>query len=64
MHIRLDCLLILLRGGLDVWLTDVDAIFNSDPFPFVSDATLGASSAALAYDTPFLPSGNNSPLMV
>ena len=64
MHIRLDCALVLLRGGLDVWLTDVDAVFNSDPFPYVSEAALGTNSAALAYDTPFLPSGKNSPLMV
>ena len=57
MHIRLVCVLALLRGGLDVWLTDVDAVFNSDPFPFVSASTLGTHSSALAYDTPFLPKG-------
>ena len=64
MHMRLDCVLELLRGGLDVWLTDVDAVFNSDPFPFVSKEALGTHSSALAYDTPFLPSGKDSPLMV
>ena len=64
MHIRLHHCLVLLRGGLDVWLTDVDAVFQSNPFPFVSAAALGTHSAALAYDTPFLPSGKNSPLMV
>ena len=64
MHIRLRAVLALLRGGLDVWLTDVDAVFNNDPFPFVSAEVLGSHAAALAYDTPFLPKGRNSPLMV
>jgi hypothetical protein len=64
MHIRLHSVLLLLRGGLNVWLTDVDAVFNSDPFPFVTAAALGTHSSALAYDTPFLPKGKNSPLMV
>jgi hypothetical protein len=55
MHLRLRSVLALLRGGLDVWLTDVDAVFNSNPFPYVSEAVLGTHSSALAYDTPFLP---------
>lgn len=64
MHIRLHSALVLLRGGLNVWLTDVDAVFNSDPFPYVTSAALGTHPSALAYDTPFLPKGKNSPLMV
>ncbi len=50
----------VLRGGFNVWLTDVDAVFNSDPFLHVDDA----HGAMFAYDTPFLPKGKNSPLMV
>ncbi|KAJ1480293.1 nucleotide-diphospho-sugar transferase-domain-containing protein [Baffinella frigidus] len=60
MQVRLRAVLLLLRQGFDVFLTDVDAVFNSDPFAHVS----ASHGADLAYDTPFLPKGPGSPLMV
>jgi len=48
------------RAGIGVWLTDVDAIFHSDPFLHISPGY----EAHLLYDTPFLPDGEKSPLMV
>ena len=60
MEIRLRYVVELLEQDFDVWLTDVDSVFNTDPFVFL-DAD---SASELAYDTPFLPKGKDSPLMV
>jgi hypothetical protein len=35
MKIRLRGVLELLQAGIDVFLTDVDAVFNADPFEHV-----------------------------
>ena len=60
MHLRLSVVTHLLRRGLGVWLTDVDAIFNVDPFLLIR----AQYQAEFGYDTPFLPKGKDSPLMV
>lgn len=60
MHLRLRMLVAMLRHGMNVWVTDVDAYFRGDPFaPCTDDHDL-----YVVYDTPYLPESSDTPLMV